>query len=66
MLITTVKDTLVSYQYAEKLKHISINVLSSKYLIVIFTHLQLCLAEAIHNFKWVKIRRFPDIKSMMD
>ena len=21
----------------------------------IFTHLQLCLADAIHNFKWVKI-----------
>ena len=22
---------------------------------VIFTHLKLCLADAIHNFKWVKI-----------
>ena len=21
----------------------------------IFTHLKLCLADAIHNFKWVKI-----------
>ena len=25
------------------------------YWIVIFTHLKLCLADAIHNFKWVKI-----------
>ena len=25
------------------------------YLIGIFTHLRLCLADAIHNFKWVKI-----------
>ena len=27
-------------------------------LIVIFTHLKLCLADAIHNFKWVKIIQF--------
>ena len=27
------------------------------YLIGIFTHLKLCLAGAIHNFKWVKIIR---------
>ena len=27
----------------------------SSYLIEIFTHLKLCLADAIHNFKWVKI-----------
>ena len=25
------------------------------YAIWIFTHLKLCLADAIHNFKWVKI-----------
>ena len=25
------------------------------YSILIFTHLKLCLADAIHNFKWVKI-----------
>ena len=25
------------------------------YPIWIFTHLKLCLADAIHNFKWVKI-----------
>ena len=25
------------------------------YLIGIFTHLKLCLADAIHNSKWVKI-----------
>ena len=25
------------------------------YLIGIFTHLKLCLAYTIHNFKWVKI-----------
>ena len=25
------------------------------YSIVIFTHLKLCLADVIHNFKWVKI-----------
>ena len=25
------------------------------YLIGIFIHLKLCLADAIHNFKWVKI-----------
>ena len=29
--------------------------LAASYLIVIFTHLKLCLADAIHNFKWVKI-----------
>ena len=27
------------------------------YLIKIFTHLKLCLAAAIHNFKWVNITR---------
>ena len=37
-----------------------INHLTSKlhtciYLIVIFTHLNLCLTDAIHNFKWEKI-----------
>ena len=40
------------------------NVVSGQYLdmfwsrcrkIIIFTHLKLCLADAIHNFKWVKI-----------
>ena len=25
------------------------------YSTVIFTHLKLCLADAIHNFKWIKI-----------
>ena len=25
------------------------------YSIAIFTHLKLCLADAIHHFKWVKI-----------
>ena len=25
------------------------------YIIGIFTHLKLCLADMIHNFKWVKI-----------
>ena len=24
----------------------------------IWTHLKLCLADAIHNFKWVKLFRF--------
>ena len=28
---------------------------SPRYLIGIFTHLKMCLADAIHNFKWVKI-----------
>ena len=28
---------------------------SLNYSIWIFTHLKLCLADAIHNFKWVKI-----------
>ena len=27
----------------------------TSYLIVIFTHLKLCFADAIHNFKWLKI-----------
>ena len=27
----------------------------TNYLIGIFTHLKLCLADAIHNFKWPKI-----------
>ena len=27
----------------------------ANYSIGIFTHLKLCLADAIHNFKWVKI-----------
>ena len=27
------------------------------YSIWIFTHLKLCLADAIHNFKWVKINQ---------
>ena len=25
------------------------------YLILIFTHLKLCLATATHNFKWMKV-----------
>ena len=32
-----------------------LNLYPSNYSIVIFTHLKLCLADAIHNFKWVKI-----------
>ena len=31
------------------------NAYSIYYSIVIFTHLKLCLADAIHTFKWVKI-----------
>ena len=31
------------------------NPLTANYSIWIFTHLKLCLADAIHNFKWVKI-----------
>ena len=31
------------------------NPLASKLFIGIFTHLKLFLADAIHNFKWVKI-----------
>ena len=34
---------------------IDITFLFSYYSIWIFTHLKLCLADAIHNFKWVKI-----------
>ena len=30
---------------------------SPNYLIVIFNHLKLCLADTIHDFKWVKILR---------
>ena len=32
-----------------------INPSTAKLLIGIFTHMKLCLADAIHNFKWVKI-----------
>ena len=35
--------------------HSFINPLAAKYSIGIFTHLKLCLADAIHNFKCVKI-----------
>ena len=31
------------------------NPLTASYWIEIVTHLKLCLADAIHNFKWVKI-----------
>ena len=31
------------------------NPLTAKLFNLIFTHLKLCLADAIHNFKWVKI-----------
>ena len=35
---------------------IALNSLTAKlFLIGIFTHLKLCLADAIHNFKWLKI-----------
>ena len=38
------------------LKYFSVlRVKTPTYLIEIFTHLKLCLADAIHNFKWVKI-----------
>ena len=36
------------------IKHIIIYY-KTNYSIWIFTHLKLCLADAIHNFKWVKI-----------
>ena len=32
-----------------------INPLTAKLFNLNFTHLKLCLADAIHNFKWVKI-----------
>ena len=32
-----------------------LNLLPPNYSIWIFTNLKLCLADAIHNFKWVKI-----------
>ena len=32
-----------------------LNPLTAKLFIGNFTHLKLCLADAIHNFKWVKI-----------
>ena len=35
--------------------YILINPLTAKLKIGIFTHLKLCLADAIHYFKWVKI-----------
>ena len=38
--------------------HMSVHTLAlspPNYLILVFTHLKLCLANAIHNFKWVKI-----------
>ena len=34
---------------------IRLTLLPPSYLIEIFTHLKVCLADAIHNFKWVKI-----------
>ena len=36
------------------IKYKLFNHLPPKSLIWIFTHLKLCLADAIHNFKWVK------------
>ena len=33
----------------------TINPLTAKWFNLIFTHLKLCLADAIQNFKWVKI-----------
>ena len=47
-------DTLViDPQVVETLRHRSI-----------FTHLKLCLATATHNFKWVKILRWPSSVSL--
>ena len=34
---------------------ITITLVALSYIIWIFTHLKLCLATAIHNFKWVEI-----------
>ena len=34
---------------------LSINQLTAKLFNLNFTHLKLCLADAIHNFKWAKI-----------
>ena len=39
--------------YERKLSRLTL--LSPNYSIWIFTHFKLCLANAIHNFKWVKI-----------
>ena len=44
------RPPLVIWRYPKAL-----NLQPPNYSIWIFTHLKLCLADAIHNFKWVKI-----------
>ena len=43
----------------------SLGFVFNPFLIVIFTHFKLCLAGAIHNFKWVELFRFAkmDVKA---
>ena len=43
------------YTDISALQHFNRQIIQSNYSIWIFTHLKLCLADAIHNFKWVKI-----------
>ena len=50
MTISVEFELLMSY-----INKCEISVRLTLYLIWILTHLKLCLADAIHNFKWVKI-----------
>ena len=50
-----IRSWLCSFDYCGKHDTNGYALSINNYSIWIFTHLKLCLADAIHNFKWVKI-----------
>ena len=54
-LIREVTHILTSETIVVEIVSASLTLQPPNYSIWIFTHLKLCLADAIHNFKWVKI-----------
>ena len=55
MMISNWKTLWSPMVYTKNVSGWALTLWPPNYSIGIFTHLKLCLADAIHNFKWVKI-----------
>ena len=51
----SVTNSGIKFHKSLNWKNLTLTLQPPDYSIGIFTHLKLCLADAIHNFKWVKI-----------
>ena len=52
--MTPIKTRIINVNYLNRITLV-LTLQPPNYSILIFFHLKLCLADAIHNFKWVKI-----------